>query len=401
MQFNKSYRLLRFLNRPHNPLERYLLAIAGWLGALCTTRSPVLATGLFREFRNDSFDIAFRKAARYARHASSKLDIFNDPFFDFTTGTTARERRALARLAERSKGKISDSARRTDLMYIKAADIHAALEKGDQPDAEIDAYYELANQVLADLPAPTNKQTGVREPRPADFSKRDGVQALHDIAAILPLDRWPWYVMSGTFLGLHREGGFLDHDYDIDLGINAEQINVDALLACLRQQTLFAMKKSDSHVEVVRDGEGRRQLKKQLSLIKLIHPNGLHLDIFIHYTEGGICWHGSIIHRWENTPFELVRREMEGVPVNAPADAELYLSENYGDWRTPITDFDCTTGTPNLVVSRNFISLALFVKRFAYFNEYDPQQATKLRRTLKQAGAIAERAGSWSMVELA
>tara|TARA_R110001606_G_scaffold111327_2_gene237775 strand:+ start:8080 stop:9285 length:1206 start_codon:yes stop_codon:yes gene_type:complete len=388
VQFNKSYRLLRFLNRPHNVVERYLLAALGWLGALLTTRSLVLAAGLFREFRDDSFDIAFRKAARYARHLTPKLDVFNDPFFDFTMGTTAQERRALARLAERSAGKFSGSMRLTDLMYIKAANIHFALEQGEQPEAEIESYYRLADQVLANLPEPAINKGRVREPRPPDFCRQDGVQALRDIAGILPLDQWPWYVMSGTFLGLHRENGFLGHDYDIDLGINAEQIDVESLLACLRKQTLFAMKKSDSHVEVIRDEKGRRQLRKQLSLIKLIHPNGLHLDIFIHYTDDGSCWHGSIIHRWENSPFGLIRREMEGVTVNAPEDADRYLTENYGDWRTPVTDFDCTTGTPNLVVSRNFISVALFVKRLAYFCAHDPDQAGKLSRTLVQSNVL-------------
>src|SRR5690606_6081708 len=129
-------------------------------------------------------------------------------------------------------------------------------------------------------------------------------------------------------------------------------------------------------------------LRKVPALMKLIHKNGLNLDIFIHHTETGRCWHGSLIHRWENTPFTLVKRELEGITVQAPADADRYLTENYGAWRTPVKEFDCTTGTPNLVVSRNFLSIALFLKRLAVFYETDADAALKLRTTLTRAGVI-------------
>ena len=38
--------------------------------------------------------------------------------------------------------------------------------------------------------------------------------------------------------------------------------------------------------------------------------------------------------------------------------ADRYLTENYGDWRTPVTEFDCATGTPNIRFPRNLTAVA-------------------------------------------
>ena len=81
------------------------MALLGWTGAMLTTRSPVLAKALFAEFRADQYDIAFRKAARFARYFWRRLDIANDPFFNFPMGTNEAERRALLQHLEARKEK--------------------------------------------------------------------------------------------------------------------------------------------------------------------------------------------------------------------------------------------------------------------------------------------------------
>ena len=76
-----------------------------------------------------------------------------------------------------------------------------------------------------------------------------------------------------------------------------------------------------------------------------------------------------------------------------PADADRYLTENYGDWRTPVTEFNCTTGTPNLVISRTFRSVALFLTRLAHFAHGDPVEYAKLRATLVADGMLRDEGG--------
>lgn len=392
MQFNKSYRLLKYLNREHSWVTRQFFGALAWLGTWLFTQSVSLAGLMRREFIRDDFRLAFRRAAWFARHIFPALDFFEDPFFDFTMETNPHQRQALERFINRYRRKQSEAIYLTDMLYIRAANIHGELEnhsEGFYPHSDIARFYDNADEALRKLATPPKSSMDENQ-RKDDFSKHDAIEALSDFAMALPLDKWPWYVVSGTFLGLHREGGFLPHDYDIDVGINGEDIDVDELVSVLQVNPKFTIKKVDLHVEITQDEHSLLYLDKVPALVKLIHKNGLNLDVFIHYTDNGRCWHGSIIHRWENSPFSLVRAELEGVPVNAPEDADRYLTENYGDWRTPVKEFDCTTGTPNLVVSRNFLSVALFLKRLAVFSETDGSQAEKLRRTLINSGVVHE-----------
>lgn len=381
----KGYKLLRFMNRSHGVFLRGAFAIAAWFGALCCTRSVLLANRLSAEFWEDNFYVALRKSARFARYFCPRLDVFNDPFFDFTTDADIKELKALKKHLEIIKSKIPSEVYLTDLLYLQAAQIHFLLLQEKDASSEINTFYELANKALGKIKINKECADDLSTAEVADdFSISDARAALSDIAELLPNHEWPWYVISGTLLGLHREGRFLAHDYDIDLGINAEDIEVNVLLDRLRHCRKFTIGKLDYHCEVL-GKDSQRRLRKRLSIIKLVHKNGVPIDLFIHFTEEGCCWHGSSIHRWENTPFELKEREFEGVTVLAPKNAELYLTENYGEWRIPVKDFDCTTGTPNLVVARNFISIALFIKRYSYFAQRNPKAATKLLRTMQAA----------------
>lgn len=369
------------------------MAFLGWAGTMLTTRSPILAKALFAEFRADQYDIALRKAARFARYFWRRLDIANDPFFNFPMGTNEAERRALLLHLEAKKEKIPATEYLTDRLYIQAATIHRLLEQGQAAEAEIAEFYQLANEALALIEIKEQKPKPIvsKKTDNMNFDKDSARQTLEDFAALLPNKQWPWYVVSGTFLGLHREGGFLAHDYDIDLGINAEDIDWDKLVETLRASPLLIIKKIDYYIDVYTDQSSQRRIRKLPSIIKLIHENGMQVDLFIHYTENERCWHGSSIHRWDNTPFALVERDLAGVSVFSPVDADLYLTENYGDWRTPITEFDCTTGTPNLVVASNFISRALLVKRYAFFALHEPKQARKLQTAMLQVDVFALR----------
>jgi hypothetical protein len=371
-----------------------------WLGTWLFTQSFVLAGLMRREFINDDFRLGFRRAAWVARHIFPRIDYFNDPFFDFSMETNVRQQKCLENFLSRYSGGMTRSVHLTDFLYIKAAKIHGKLEAastGLYLSEEVAEFYNIADSVLSSLSVSPLKEVLVSD-RKDDFSKADAVIALSDFSEALPLEDWGWYVVSGTFLGLHRDGGFLAHDYDIDIGIHGESIDIGELVNTLAVHPKFVTKKVDLHLEITQDPEGMLHLKKVPALVKIIHENGLNLDVFIHYTENGRCWHGSIIHRWENSKFELVQTELEGVAVNAPLDADRYLTENYGDWRTPVKDFDCTTGTPNLVVSRNFLSLALFLKRLAVFSECNGREAVKLRRMLVGSGVVAEQNGELRIV---
>src|SRR5699024_2685807 len=261
MKLNQSYKLIRFLNRRHSLLSRYSCATIGWLGGLATTRSLVLANALFMDFAADSYTLAFRKATRHARQAL-RADIFKDPFFDFTMGTHDAERRALEQRLQHTQHRVPESEHLTDLLYIRAADIHHLLEQKKPAQATIDEFYCLANQALRGIP-PDKPKTARKhkvEANTSGFDKAMATAALWDFANLLPMQEWPWFVISGTFLGLHRENSFLPHDYDIDLGINAEAIDIDELAQVLDEGKHFIIKNMGYHLQVLRNEKNERYL---------------------------------------------------------------------------------------------------------------------------------------------
>jgi hypothetical protein len=168
---------------------------------------------------------------------------------------------------------------------------------------------------------------------------------------------------------------------------------LDRLVEALERSPHYVVKKLDDAQTVVETEPGRYAVERAPALVKLIHENGINVDVFVHHREGDRLWHGSSIHRWENSAFELTDYTLAGVPVLGPADPDRYLTENYGDWRTPVTEFNCTTGTPNLVISRTFRSVALFLTRLAHFAHGDPTEYAKLRATLVADGMLRDENG--------
>ena len=96
-------------------------------------------------------------------------------------------------------------------------------------------------------------------------------------------------------------------------------------------------------------------------MLNIFHSNGLNIDLFIYHCEGKNFWHGSNIHRWVNSKFSLKKYKFYNNEVYGPANPEIYLTENYGDWKTPLKEFNFVTCTPNLALVKNPSSLSLFL----------------------------------------
>ena len=101
-----------------------------------------------------------------------------------------------------------------------------------------------------------------------------------------------------------------------------------------------------------RDPRFDLDLHPQTQKVGLRHRGGAPIDIFRFYREGDVIWHDGVFVRWRNSPFTVARRDVGGQALPLPADPERYLTENYGDWRTPDPQFDAfTDDAPNLEVT--------------------------------------------------
>ena len=159
-----------------------------------------------------------------------------------------------------------------------------------------------------------------------------------------------FFLISGTFLGAYRESDILGHDKDIDVGVD-ESVSLDTLHNLFEASTCF----------VVRDISSTRSLY-------LRHANGVEVDVFAHYMEDGRYWHEGQKVRWWNSPFDLADIEFLGGTYKVPANADQYLTENYGQWKTPVADFETFIDTPNMeITNRDYILWYFTTKLTDYY----------------------------------
>lgn len=192
--------------------------------------------------------------------------------------------------------------------------------------------YELAKEIWRNSlmqAASAKNGFGSFNVRSPSYSSNRAEVALADLNETLKQSNIPMFLVSGTLLGCIREGKLLGHDKDIDVGIWSD-VSPNAFFEALSKTGQFLPLASRSE-----------------HIIRLKHVNGIAVDIFYHYKDPDDYWHAGVKMKWSNTPFELVEKEFLGQTHLIPKDYDLYLTENYGDWKTPKIDFDSAFDTPN------------------------------------------------------
>lgn len=391
----------RFLNLSHGLWLRLPLGALLWLFGLIATREPILARELARRvIRQDQLHRAARRASFYARRSWLRLNLSRDMVYVFCNQMSPPELEAQHRfLRRRAKAHVPGLVA-CDLAYVSAMQVlecAAVSSQGAQTTAALARYHHDADQVLeairltpADLPAlPVEKH-------PENFSLDRAAEALADFAAEMAGGGFAWFVLSGTFLGIVREGGFLKHDYDIDAGIMADTVDTEALRHALNTGGVFRCLDMEWQTSFETDDTGQSTVQRRPVFMKILHPNGIYIDVFVHYREGGTIWHASSLFRWDNSAFDLADYKLAGTAVKGPTDADRYLTENYGTWRVPVTTFNSALDTTNQSVVRNPLSVAIFLRRIWMAKRSNPAGAAALIRALKRGGFIRQGAdGQW------
>jgi hypothetical protein len=177
-----------------------------------------------------------------------------------------------------------------------------------------------------------------------------------------------YFLVSGTFLGVVRDGGFIGHDNDIDLGVFEDRL-LPGFLPALQASPHFVVAKVDRICRRVVEGQTAHYFFMEApAVIKVVHRSGVAIDVFNHFDDEGLAWHGTSYHRWDNRRFELKDYEFLGRGFKGAVDYDLYLTENYGaDWRTPRVDFDSSVDTPNLSFVGSANGLVFFAWSIARF----------------------------------
>ena len=304
--------------------------------------------------------------------------VMPDPYFDPASGVRKADILGLKQfLDRRGDGGMRD---KLDQISLLANDVEFPVSPTDWAEKS-QSFLALFDQISADLlhhPIVREPKVGVSPKSAGQFPKIAARAALCDFAELFPNSKVPWYVISGTFLGLVRENDFLEHDLDIDLGIHADQVDLSATLRALDQSDAFTSTAivEQQTLQILPDGSA--SVQSNPVMLKTVHTSGVHIDFFVHFEADEKLWHGSKIHRWENDLFELEEYQLGEIPVFGPSNAEHYLTENYGDWRTPRTAFSSTFDTPNLRPVRNLPSIVLALRRCVAKHEAGVEEVSDL-----------------------
>ena len=159
------------------------------------------------------------------------------------------------------------------------------------------------------------------------FNTFQAGQALFDLYDITQNKNLDIFLVSGTLLGCIREGDFLGHDKDIDVGIVGWEKQYD-LCSTLTQSGLFKydakfLKGSDTYYLPIQH-----------------KPTGLWIDVFFYHQNAkkwttGVDFFFGYRQTFSFTPFTLEERDFVGINVLIPKNYKLNLEENFGDWKSP------------------------------------------------------------------
>ncbi|MDA9224112.1 LicD family protein [Tateyamaria sp.] len=370
-------------------MQRLLLASAASFGVFLFTAKPILVREMWcRIFVKIDLKTGMRRLAWYSSKSWMQFQVFPDPVFNFSEGLEVNELFAIKSFLATKKQ--SEEDYHLDRLTLLASEAKWPSSRENWSQfmirfaSDVDALFaclHAGNICKKPLALPTARKS--------DFSVESASRALADFATLFPNEKYPWYVISGTFLGLIRDGNFLPHDYDIDVGMNIEAVDVAFVVKLVGDSKNFFLSKYDRQPSLKLDANGSMSSTEIPTLLKLVHVSGLHVDLFFHYLDGNIRWHGSSVHRWENTEFQLAPYSLADVDLLGPADANRYLTENYGNWRIPVTDFNSSTGTPNLKMAHNLESLVLFLRRYALaYQKGIPEADERIEDLLLQGGYI-------------
>lgn len=218
--------------------------------------------------------------------------------------------------------------------------VDTVFKEGKRHGEDRDASLTMANQE-PDQQSPSSKGSG--------FDNSGTRKALLDFDDLCKNIGQQYFLVSGTLLGVVRDAAFIGHDHDIDLGVY-EQALCEGLTPAIEASSVFAIRQIDRILlRKIDSGRVHYQEMPQPGVIQVLHECGVIIDLFVHFDEGDITWHGDRMHRWDNQRFELTEYEFLGRTFNGPKDFDLYLSENYGpDWRIPKVNFDSMLDTPNM-----------------------------------------------------
>lgn len=166
------------------------------------------------------------------------------------------------------------------------------------------------------------------------FNKLSAILNLVDIRDVLEDFNIDYWLTDGTLLGLYRQGDFISHDMDTDIGVLYDTFNPIVIQKIIERG--FSIHKTYG---VLDNGF-------EIAFIR----NNVKTDLFFFYKNDKILWHSAWYSeddinfkmiKYEYMNFEISKNYFYGYQFNTPIKIEEYIVRKYGnDWNIPNSNWD-------------------------------------------------------------
>jgi hypothetical protein len=172
-------------------------------------------------------------------------------------------------------------------------------------------------------------------------------ESMDEIIDILESENIQPFPIAGSLLGLYRDGKFMDHDKDADIGIfvnNYQDVLTITSAICKKSKFIAP--------SIVKNSKE----SNLWNVAVFDQENNTAIDLFFFYHEESHIVEGVYtpcgVLKWAFTPFTLVRQHLAGRDYWLPNNIEQHLIDAYGqDWRTPVKVWDSLVVCPNILPS--------------------------------------------------
>jgi phosphorylcholine metabolism protein LicD len=176
---------------------------------------------------------------------------------------------------------------------------------------------------------------------------------LSDIVILFDKYNITYHLEGGTLLGLVRDNQLLPWDHDIDISIPSSEIKKLLKIKNILEKSYRVKLHYFKTNTYILESDKLRLIKvknKYTSLLKNISPYifrrfDVVLDIFVKYSDDkDTYWEASKKTMRVSSKYYTSYEEIEYNNYNykVPNNYKEYLREKYGDWKTPIKEWDCS-----------------------------------------------------------
>lgn len=170
---------------------------------------------------------------------------------------------------------------------------------------------------------------------------------LKEVTQIFENNNIEYWLEGGTLLGIRRENRLLPWDNDLDISVHASQLNkLNSLIKNLKNKGYRVRTRYFSETNDEFKRGDLRMIKIRNKHFFGLLKGKVCLDVFIKYSkENNTFW--EIDNKTKCVPFRFYQKfktvTFQNKEYTIPGDTDGYLTYRYGEWQTPVKDWNTST----------------------------------------------------------